>query len=831
LNSTPALIACPRMSTPQALLRIVTDDEDVPPMPSSPALVTGYAPDRFQRFAIEAIELGENVLVTAKTGSGKTFVGEYQIAKSLQRGGRVFYTTPIKSLSNQKYHDLKLLFPNNTVGIMTGDIKFIPNADIIVMTTEILRNLLFKKGSQTEAVGASSLLSIDCVDSVIFDEVHYINDKDRGHVWEETLILLPPTIHLVLLSATLSKPQLFANWLANLKQVRLWLISTQWRAVPLEHCVIRDGAPLTIYTPKEVFQADVYRAWLAERKGQATALDKFRQKVKDERRVGTEGPISGKVHTKSFDHVLHETLTWLNTHGSLPALVFVFSRAKCEALASKVPHTFLDSSDSAAVANIWDFHLSRYKSLLEKSPQMHTLRALALRGIAFHHSGLLPFLKEILEILFSKGYVKLLFATETFAVGINMPTKTVIFTSLQKYTDGSFRPLLSSEYIQMAGRAGRRGKDDKGLVIYIPDKEPLDLFEAQSMLTGKASSFQSRLSFDYDFILKGLNGMVSMDAMLKDSYWWTLEEEDKRVLRADIEEISTKQSRLNLSADELSVCSARKALLDRIGNSQNAKKKIAMREYDAWKDDHKESVWAPIFARYDEYSALESKKAQLCSTHTAYLSNTEARSAILPEVVQRVRVLEVFGYVDSEGSLTAHGRLASECNEGHPFLLTEYMLYLHEKISLGQSLSLPEVLTTLAIFLGEPKDMEEKVRATVDGEAAAHLHFISETAKKGFMAERLHGICYTDFWELHEDWLEPMQAWLAGEESIASLAHKYGLFEGAVQKAILKLAALLEELQSLATLHTSVDLLKFLEEGRMLILRDTILAESLYLRI
>jgi len=168
-------------------------------MPAEPALVTGYAPDRFQRFAIAAIEAGENVLVTAKTGSGKTFVGEYQIAKSLAAGGRVFYTTPIKSLSNQKFHDLKVLFPQARVGIMTGDIKFCPDADIVVMTTEILRNLLFKRGTATESVGSTSLLSMDGVDAVIFDEVHYINDVDRGHVWEETLMLLPPAVHLSLL--------------------------------------------------------------------------------------------------------------------------------------------------------------------------------------------------------------------------------------------------------------------------------------------------------------------------------------------------------------------------------------------------------------------------------------------------------------------------------------------------------------------------------------------------------------------------------------------------------------------------------------------------------
>jgi superfamily II RNA helicase len=817
-----------------SLLRIVTDDEPLPTPPTTPALVTKYQPDRFQQFAIQAIEKGENVLVTAKTGSGKTFVGEYQIAKSLQRGGRIFYTTPIKSLSNQKYHDLKHMFPDVTVGIMTGDIKFIPNAQIVIMTTEILRNLLFKKGTLTESVGATSLLSMDGLDSVIFDEVHYINDKDRGHVWEETLILLPPSVHLILLSATLSSPQIFANWLANLKQRPLWLISTQWRAVPLEHAVISDGKPLTIYTPKEDFLPDVYRAWLAERKGDLTAKDKFVEKVKNERRAGTEGAISGKVHIKSFDHTLHETLAWLQDHNGLPALAFVFSRAKCESLAARVPHTFLDSSDSAAVAHIWDFHLSRYKSLLEKSPQMHTLRALALRGIAFHHSGLLPFLKEILEILFSKGYVKLLFATETFAVGINMPTKTVIFTSLQKFTDASFRPLLSSEYIQMAGRAGRRGKDDKGLVLYIPDKDPLDVFQVQSMLTGRASSFQSRMQFEYGFLLKALNGSVSVNTMLGDSYWRALEEEEYRVMEKDIAELQRKQDSLRFSEEELSVCSAKGRFEETIANTHNAKKKQAMREYENWKQDHKESVWGSIFEKYRDYLQIDEKKKALRGCLASRGLNPSLID--LPEVVQRFRILEEFQYVDCKDgtySLTDRGRLSSECNEGHPFLLTEYMLFLNEHLasarSGGADCTIHDVLTTLAVFLGESK--ETMTRASVEGAVAEHIDFIREKAKKGYELERTHGVMYNGYWELNEEWVEPMQIWLTGEHSLAALAHTFGLFEGAVQKAILKLAAILEELQALATLASNVELLKFLDNGRNMVLQDSILAESLYLRI
>jgi superfamily II RNA helicase len=194
--------------------------------------------DAFQEEAIQYISKDENVLITAKTGSGKTLVGEFQIWRSLNKGKRVFYTTPIKSLSNQKFHDLKKIY-GDRVGIMTGDIKFAPQADIVIMTTEILRNLLYKQGTATEKVGITAELSIQNVDAVVFDEVHYINDPSRGSVWEECLVLLPPQINLVLLSATLDRPQPFVEWLTSLKQKPCHLISTQYRIVPLLHGVYR----------------------------------------------------------------------------------------------------------------------------------------------------------------------------------------------------------------------------------------------------------------------------------------------------------------------------------------------------------------------------------------------------------------------------------------------------------------------------------------------------------------------------------------------------------------------------------------------------------------
>jgi len=807
-----------------AFVRVVTDTEAVPSPPPQPALVTGYEPDRFQKFAIEAIEAGENVLVTAKTGSGKTFVGEYQIAKSLARGGRIFYTTPIKSLTNQKFHDLKKLFPEASVGIMTGDIKFRPDAQIIVMTTEILRNLLFKRGTATEKIGVGALMTLDGLDSVVFDEVHYINDPDRGHVWEETLMLLPATVKLILLSATLSSPYGFAEWLGELKKVRVWLISTLWRAVPLEHCVMAEGRPLVIYDAKEHFHDTVYREWFAGKGAALLAHDKFKEKVQQVKKGGFEGPVAGKTRPKSFEHQLNECLEYLDTRGCLPAIFFVFSRVGCEKLADKITGNFLDSSDAAAVANIWDFHLSRYKESLEKSPQYHSLRTLAMRGIAFHHSGLLPFLKEILEVLFSKGYIKVLMATETFAVGINMPTKTVVFTALEKFTDGSLRLLRSAEYTQMAGRAGRRGKDDRGLVIYLPQRDPADLFEVRQILTGRAASFGSRMNFHYDFVLR----TKDTRALIEMSYWWTLLLKEVQRSKSEVSDaIATlQQKRSLLTAEDMEECQKKEELEIRVASLHNAKKKAAQRELVSWQAEHKESKWNPIFDRYK----MVCEASQTVTSLQGVVEQLEQEQEV-PQVRLRQRVLSEYEYVDSAFQLTPKGLLASEVNEGHPFLTTELFLRLEGKAA---AWSLTELLTILAIFLGDSpsEDAPPISELSVKGSVRAELARIADDARLGYEREKAHGLPDDlDFWTLTTEWVEPVAAWVGGETMLPAVAAEFGLFEGNLQRALMKLMGLVEEFRAMATLRADIGWLGLLEGAQMVVLRDVVVAESLYLRI
>lgn len=779
--------------------------------------------DIFQEHAISAIDQSHNVLVCAKTGSGKTLVGEYQIAHSLRKGQRVFYTTPIKSLSNQKFHDLKEMWPEpGRVGIMTGDIKFCPTADILIMTTEILRNLLYKKGSVTENIGLTASLSLENLGAVVFDECHYINDRDRGKVWEETMILLPPSVQLIMLSATLDKPELFASWLGELKQVPCHVIQTQYRVVPLTHTVLQNDTLLTIMDSKEIFYDNVYNDWIRTRHHTEKEHEAYQRKVASARHSGQEGAISGKVRPVSFQHQLNSCITMLHGKNLLPALVFVLSRKGCEHLASKTEGDLLDSSEVSKALHIFDFHLRHHKEL-ETLPQYHALRRLLQKGVAFHHSGVLPLLKEIVEILFTKGFIKLLYCTETFAVGINMPTKTVIFTGLSKYDDatGGMRLLRTDEYIQMAGRAGRRGKDPMGTVIYLPEREPPSVSEMRSMLKGGKPQVQSRMDFHYDFLLKTLQGNnLRWMEILESSYWnkqhtLTMEAEER-----NIHSLETKLETQKLESATIVELEEKERLEELVKVTTNAKRKEATRLLERWKDCHIGPKWNTALQTYklqkDTRQELDASKKMLESMK-GFHGNAENWLA----------VLESAGFI-SNGTLTKKGILATECNESHGILATEF--YTRE---LHKNMSGEELLTAMACFIDEKEtDATPSLsELNVTKEIKDALYSLDDIAKDIIQLEAENRICSREsFWKLSTTWIEPIWRWLDGE-NIAQICSDYGLFEGNFVRAVLRIANMADEWTAMATLYEDIELLEKLKNVRGQLLRDSIVPDSLYLHL
>ena len=772
----------------------------------APEVETSYTfpLDPFQKCAVAAIQAGENVLVTAKTGSGKTLVGEYQIEYSLKKGGRVFYTTPIKSLSNQKFHDLSTLYPGK-VGIMTGDIKFMPQADLVVMTTEILRNLLFKIGSSTEHIGSTAALSLDAVDAIVFDEVHYFNDPARGKVWEECLILLPPRIRLVLLSATIESPDVFAQWIGEMKQIPTHLISTQYRVVPLEHRVREK----LLMDEKDQFNGQAYAEYLRYLKGVDDANRKHSDAVKA--RVAGDPVVAREIRSNGFLHQMNEMVDTLRQENKLPAMFFVFSRKNCEAYASKVTSTLIDASEGAVIKHRVNFHLSRYPEL-KMLPQYHTLMDLLMKGVAFHHSGMLPMLKEIVEMLFAGGHLKLLFATETFAVGINMPTKTVIFTSYRKYDDdvGGLRMLRTDEYIQMAGRAGRRGKDVRGFVYYLPDRKPEELEDVRTMMKGRQQSLESRMDFHYDFLLKCLqNGTTGWMGMMEKSNWHDQRQRELDLHKTEVRELQGKYTGLDVAVFEL-----REMYETQIRATQNAERKRVQGLLDSWKNKHVGPKWEKGWQDFKEFKKNREKIVRL-------EEKIEAATKIeVPFLVN----LQRLGYADAGGeTLTEMGVMASEINEGNPLVMSKMF---------GRGFNLPrsELIALLSCFVEGEK--------TEDPITVSCLR-VPETLKNALLA--VHVIAQDlydhenpksrpEYWNVHNYWPEIVYRWMEGDE-MGVLCAEYEVYEGNFMKAILKTANIVDEWVTLATYTKTLEVLEVLREFRTDLVRGLVVPDSLYLRL
>ena len=772
----------------------------------APEVETNYTfpLDPFQKCAVAAIQARENVLVTAKTGSGKTLVGEYQIEYSLKNGGRVFYTTPIKSLSNQKFHDLSILYPGK-VGIMTGDVKFKPQAEVVVMTTEILRNLLFKIGSSTEHIGSTAALSLDGVDAIVFDEVHYFNDPARGKVWEECLILLPPRIRLVLLSATIESPDVFAQWIGEMKQVPTHLISTQYRVVPLEHRVREK----LLMDEKDQFNGQAYAEYLRYLKGVDDANRKHSDAVKA--RVAGDPVVAREIRSNGFLHQMNEMVDTLSHENKLPAMFFVFSRKMCEQYASKVTSTLIDASEGAVIKHRVNFHLSRYPEL-KMIPQYHTLLGLLMKGVAFHHSGMLPVLKEIVEMLFAGGHLKLLFATETFAVGINMPTKTVIFTSYRKYDDdvGGLRMLRTDEYIQMAGRAGRRGKDTRGFVYYLPDRKPEELEDVRTMMKGKQQSLESRMDFHYDFLLKCLqNGTTGWMGMMEKSYWHDQRQRELAVHKAEVLELMGKYTGLDVSAFEL-----REMYETQIRATQNAERKRVQALLDGWKNKHVGPKWEKGWQEFKEFKKNREQIARLEEKIEI------AKKIEVPFLVN----LQRLGYADADGeTLTELGVMASEINEGNPLVMSKMF---------GRFGQLPrnEMVALLSCFV-EGEKTEDPI--------TPWCLRVPDTLKSALLA--VHVIAQDlyahenpksrpEYWTIHNYWPEIVYLWMSGDE-MGTLCAEYGVYEGNFMKAILKTANIVDEWITLATYTKNLEVLETLREIRVDLVRGLVVPDSLYLRL
>ncbi|KAH6674512.1 rRNA-processing arch domain-containing protein [Halenospora varia] len=506
--------------------------------PEKPARTYPFELDPFQKVSIASIERNESVLVSAHTSAGKTVVAEYAIAQCLKNNQRVIYTSPIKALSNQKYREFAAEFGD--VGLMTGDVTINPTATCLVMTTEILRSMLYRGSEIMREVAW-----------VIFDEVHYMRDKTRGVVWEETIILLPDKVRYVFLSATIPNAMQFAEWITKTHQQPCHIVYTDFRPTPLQHYFFPAGADgiHLIVDEKGNFRDENFQKAMAsieEKKGSDPADINAKLKGKGKNKKTNTG--GNKDNSDIYKIVRMIMLKHYN-----PVIVFSFSKRECEAYALQMSTmAFNDESEKAMVTKVFESAIESLSDEDKTLPQIQHILPLLRRGIGVHHSGLLPILKETIEILFQENLIKVLFATETFSIGLNMPAKTVVFTKVQKWDGVASRYLTPSEFIQMSGRAGRRGLDDRGIVIMMID-DKMDPATAKEIVRGEQDKLNSAFYLGYNMILNLMRVEgISPEFMLEHCFYQFQNTSGVSGLEKELQDLHTERDNLEI-ADEATI--------------------------------------------------------------------------------------------------------------------------------------------------------------------------------------------------------------------------------------------------------------------------------------
>lgn len=420
--------------------------------------------DNFQKEACEIIDNGESVVVCAPTGAGKTVIAQHAINNALKQGCRIFYTTPLKALSNQKFYDFCEQYGADKVGLLTGDTSINRGAQIVIMTTEVFRNMLY--GTNFGAVADN----LKDVRYVVLDEVHYMNDEQRGTVWEESIIYCPTNIQIIALSATVANCDELTNWI-NTVHSKTKLVNTDFRPVPLRFFYFDSSQPyklLPLLTPD----------------------GKLNNKIKPEKPQWARGKDKRK---KTY---VKQIIQNLADNDMLPAIYFTFSRKKCDEQMEKCSGLGLNTRKEQEEIKAF------IEEFIAENPHLYGNKHIEylIQGVASHHAGLLPAWKNLVEKLFQKGLIKVVFATETLAAGINMPARSTVISSTSKRTDSGHRMLTANEFLQMSGRAGRRGMDEVGYVTVVgtPFQTPEEVAE---LVLSDSNPLESKFSPSYSMVL------------------------------------------------------------------------------------------------------------------------------------------------------------------------------------------------------------------------------------------------------------------------------------------------------------------------------------------
>ena len=746
----------------------------------------------FQKHTIDALRKGHNAIVSAHTGSGKS-VPAYWMCGCFHGEGRTIYTAPIKSLSNQKLRHLREKFPDwseGEIGLMTGDVTINEHADVMVMTTEILRNKFY---SDTEYCAT--------IRGVVLDEVHYIKDKERGTVWEEVIITMPKHVQFLMLSATLPGVEKFAKKVARIRGRDSVVVPTEKRIVPLTYGVICGTAEHRIMDNDGHFYDDAYEA--AKRDYHCTESD------------------------------LDDLIKYMQRKDYLPANCFCFNRRQCKELANRRSLNLLDAREQVEAHKLFEKNKAKIKDGLEGTVEINEIEKLLMKGIGYHHGGMAPLVKELVETLDEAGLVKVNFVTETYAAGVDMPKKSSLFLQITKFDGTSMRNLLPEEFFQLAGRCGRRGKDTIGRVFINPlpsrsrragaGSGPLD--ELKKIMTGPMSEFNSQFKITYRMILLMIVSGNDPVGLIKESMFAIETEELIERLTSELNTLKedfTFDSLEDLESktpDE--VIEYHKLEHDQVSGKQGKikklKKKMAktfhemtLEEKDAFDESYR------IYDQSkDAYYKIMHKQREV-DENESYISDYV--NAVYEFLVEHGYLMEHADHEYTKSDVTRKGIIASRigfCNE----------LLMAEIITNGllDDLTLEEILSLLGIFIEE--------RATERETEIPHkvMMTIRNVKKIANNYEEAESYLNLSDWTLHSEFCDIIDMWVK-DVPFTEIHEITRIAEGNFVKSMLKLRGICNEVVTACEVYEN-DALRTKMEGYIeMIVKKMVTADSLHLK-
>jgi superfamily II RNA helicase len=827
-----------------------------------------YPLDPFQRTSIEHIRRDEHVLVAAHTSAGKSTVAEFGVNWCLKKGLRIVYTAPIKALSNQKYADFRkkarsgmFACSEEEIGIVTGDVQNNPDGRVIIATTEIIHNYLYTNTAYFDDVGV-----------VVFDEVHYINDYDRGKVWEGSIVMMPAHVTMVMLSATIPRAEAFAGWIREVKAPKpVGLVTTDYRPVPLQHYLFWEDELHLVYD-EHGRHADTYERIKRSIDARHRAAASQQQRLQQQRRGGGEkgggssassagGAKEQKKKPKllkppSESYLLNRAVKYLEEADKLPGFFFCFSRKKCHAYAHSVQHPVSDGKTITRGVN-------RYRELVRAHvhdddrglPQVQEMERFIGKGVAVHHSGLLPILKEIVERLFEEKFVQVLFVTETFAVGINLATRCVVLTDVRKHDGYEKRNLAAHEYQQIAGRAGRRGLDSGGTVVLLPLQRPLPSVDAYAMISGAKQPIQSKFELDAHFLLTAmLSETQTVKGVLESTLMARELSQQAAALGGGIEGAAQELERTTAAGAQAEAALTGDAQyqeyvrLKAEAEKTHTQAKGARRDRQAFEafceslersgsGSGAEEKWAAqaeavalAARRQQEHARAVDERAMLrdeiaVSARTTASLLEEMGHLALPDDFERLPNDALLAAWPGAGALSVKGRVCALFHECPPLLAAEW-------VTSGQSdgLSGEEIAMVLATLLGErhSETVWSLNTAVVPQRVQQQVNALYETNQEIGAAHLRRRLRYTADNNVVMHMAEHAARWVRGDRMATIMAQSAEpIDEGNFVRSMLKLYNMVEEMRSAYALLGHPNEQKMVGLGPR-ILRGAVRVDSLY---